>query len=102
MKRVCSKRRLYMKRAVMVFIIFVFNIGFFTTFAISKDVSRMTKEELKAMMDNPDTVIIDVRYGKDWTKSDIKIKGAVRENPTDVKSWVDKYEKETTLVLYCA
>jgi rhodanese-related sulfurtransferase len=91
-----------MKKAVMVFIIFVFSIGFFTTFAMPKSSPRITKEELKAMMDKPDVVIIDVRYGKDWTKSDIKIKSAVRENPTDVKSWVDKYEKDTTLVLYCA
>ena len=90
-----------MKRAVMVLIIFVFTIGFFTTFAMSESVPRMTKEELKAMMDNPDVVIIDVRYGKDWTGSDIKIKGAIRENYDDVKSWADKYGKDKTLVLYC-
>jgi rhodanese-related sulfurtransferase len=91
-----------MRRALMGSIIFVFTIGFLSTFAMSRNGPRITKEELKAMMDKPDVVIIDVRYGKDWTKSDIKIKGAVRENPTDVKSWVDKYEKDTTLVLYCA
>ena len=93
-----------MKRAVMVFIIFVFTIGFFATFAMSKDkdVPRMTKEELKAMMDNPDVVIIDVRYEKHWTGSDKMIKGAIRENYDDVKSWADKYGKDKTLVLYCA
>jgi rhodanese-related sulfurtransferase len=91
-----------MKRAVMVLIIFVFTMVFFTTFAMSKNVPRMTKEELKAMMDNSDLSIIDVRYGKDWTGSDIKIKGAVRENPDDVKSWADKYGKDKILVLYCA
>ncbi len=92
-----------MKRSVMVLIIFVFTMGFFATFAMSKDdVPRKTKEELKAMMDNPDVVIIDVRYGEDWTGSDTKIKGAVRENPIDVKSWADKYGKDKTLVLYCA
>jgi len=91
-----------MKRAVTVLIIFVFSIGLFTTSAMSKDAPRTTKEELKAMMDNPDVVIIDVRYGKDWTKSDINIKGAIRENPGDVKSWADKYGKDKILVLYCA
>jgi rhodanese-related sulfurtransferase len=93
---------LYMKRAVMVFIIFVFTIGFFTTFAMSKDVPRITKEELKAMMDNPDVVIIDVRYEKHWEGSDRMIKGAIRENYDDVKSWADKYGKDKALVLYCA
>jgi rhodanese-related sulfurtransferase len=91
-----------MKRAAMVLIIFVFTMGFFATLAMSEDVPRMTKEELKTMMDNPDLSIIDVRYGKDWTGSDIKIKGAVRENPDDVKSWADKYGKDKILVLYCA
>jgi rhodanese-related sulfurtransferase len=91
-----------MKRAVMVFIIFVFTIGFFTTFAMSENVPRMTKEELKAMMDNPDVVIIDVRYEKHWTGSDRMIKGAIRENYDDVKSWADKYGKDKILILYCA
>jgi rhodanese-related sulfurtransferase len=91
-----------MRRGILVFIIFVFTIGVFATFAMSKNVPRMTKEELKAMMDNPDVVIIDVRYGEDWTGSDIKIKGAVRENPADVESWADKYGKDKILILYCA
>jgi hypothetical protein len=31
------------------------------------------------------------------------IKGAVREDPKqEVKSWVDKYAKNKTIVLYCA
>ena len=64
---------------------------------------RITKEELKARMSEPDLVIIDVRTGRDWEKSDMKIKGAIRENPVkDAKSWADKYGKDKTLVLYCA
>jgi rhodanese-related sulfurtransferase len=93
-----------MRRGITVFFIFVFTIGFFTTFAMSKDkdVPRITKEELKAMMDNPNVVIIDVRYEKHWKGSDRMIKGAIRENYDDVKSWADKYGKDKTLVLYCA
>jgi rhodanese-related sulfurtransferase len=91
-----------MRRAIMVLIIFISIIGFFTTFAMSKDVPRMTKEELRAMMDNPDLVIIDVRYDKHWKGSDRMIKGAVREDPDNVKSWADKYGKDKLLVLYCA
>jgi rhodanese-related sulfurtransferase len=47
-------------------------------------------------------VLIDVRAGKDWTESDTKIKGAVREDPKEFSSWADKYPKDKTLVLYCA
>jgi hypothetical protein len=66
------------------------------------EVPRMTKEELKGQLSNPDVVIIDVRSGKDWKASEIKIKGAVREDPTESESWIDKYPKDKTLILYCA
>jgi len=39
------------------------------------DVPRMTKEELKAKLDNPDLVIIDARSAHDWEDSETKIKG---------------------------
>jgi len=34
--------------------------------------SRLTKEELRAMLGNPDVVIIDMRTGKDWKASQSK------------------------------
>jgi rhodanese-related sulfurtransferase len=69
---------------------------------MSEGVPRMTKDELKAMLDNPDLVIIDVRAGTDWLRSDMKIKGAVREDYNDVKSWARKYSKDRLIILYCA
>jgi rhodanese-related sulfurtransferase len=71
-------------------------------YAKSEDAPRMTKEELKAMMGSPDLVIIDVRSGTDWADSDLKIKGAVREDPKVFESWANKYPKDKTIVLYCA
>jgi 3-mercaptopyruvate sulfurtransferase SseA len=68
----------------------------------SENVPRMTKDELKAMIDNPDVTIIDVRHDQDWKGSDVRIKGAVREDPNDVKSCVDKYAKDRLIILYCA
>ena len=65
------------------------------------DVPRMTKEELKAKPGSPDLVIIDVRTSHDWQDSDAKIKGAVREELNRLGSWIDKYPKEKTIVLYC-
>jgi hypothetical protein len=60
----------------------------------------MSKEELQPMLGNPDVIIIDVRAGGDWTSSDSKIKGAVREEPGKVDSWMDRYPKDKTLVFY--
>ena len=68
----------------------------------AQEVPRMTKEELKAMIDNPELVILDVRSGRDWKSSESKIKNAIREEPRKADSWADKYDKSNTFVLYCA
>ena len=71
--------------------------------SLAKDsVGKITKEELKAKLNDPNVVIVDVRLGKDWKASESKITGAVRVEPPDVLSLVDKYPKETMLVFYCA
>jgi hypothetical protein len=88
------------KRLFIVTLIIFFMVGILTSFAKSPEAPRMTKEELMAMLGNPDLVIIDVRYGKDWTESDVKIKGAVREDPEAFDSWAKKYPKDKTLVFY--
>jgi rhodanese-related sulfurtransferase len=62
----------------------------------------MTKEELKAKLDDLNFIVVDVRLGTDWAGSDLKIKGAVREEPEAVESWANKYPKDKTLVFYCA
>ena len=75
----------------------------FTTWTIAgKNVPRMGKEELKNLLGNSDVIIIDVRMAKDWGESKTKIKGAVWEDPGNLKSWADKYPKNKTLVLYCS
>jgi hypothetical protein len=67
------------------------------------EVPRISKDDLKARLGDPDTVIIDVRQEGDWTQSDRKIRGAVREDPAqDVQSWEGKYPKDKKIVLYCA
>lgn len=77
-------------------------MGFFAKAAVAGEVPRMTKEQLKAMLGNPDVVIVDVRLGKDWKASESKIKGAARKEPKKAKSWAGKYDKDKTYVLYCA
>ena len=66
------------------------------------DIPIISKDILKEKLDNPEVVVIDVRARKDWEASPFKIKGAVREDAADFKSWSTKYSKEKTVVAYCA
>jgi hypothetical protein len=68
----------------------------------TEEVPRMTQDELKGMLASKALILIDVRAGKDWDKSEMKIMGAVREDPKDFNSWYAKYPKSKTLVLYCS
>ena len=70
--------------------------------AVAGSIPTMTKETLKSMLDDPDVVVLDVRTGRDWKSSEFKIKGAVRANPGDFKTWVSKFDKGKQIVLYCA
>lgn len=70
------------------------------TAVVTQEVPKMTKEELKANLNNKDFVIIDVRTPHDYDKSEKKIPGAIRENPMDVRYWYP-YPKDKTIVLYC-
>lgn len=74
----------------------------FTTPAAAQEAKRITIDELKGMLGNPDLVIVDVRTHADWKSSTVKIKGAVREDPEKVDTWMSKYPKDKTLVFYCA
>jgi hypothetical protein len=69
--------------------------------AADDDAPRITKEELKAKLGDPSVTVIDVRYKPNWKKSDKKIKGALREDPNEISSWVGKYRKDQALVFYC-
>jgi rhodanese-related sulfurtransferase len=79
----------------------VFTAGFIGA-AAAKDVPRMTKEDLKGKLGDSNIVIIDVRTGSDWKASDVKIKGAVRKKAGKVSKWASDYDKNKTIVLYCA
>lgn len=79
----------------------LFQAGLFQCLASNGKVQKITKEELKSMLGNPDVIIIDVRLDVDWEKSDSKIKGAVREDPEgDVHAWAQKYPEGKTIVFY--
>jgi rhodanese-related sulfurtransferase len=64
--------------------------------------SKMTQEELREKLGDPDLVVVDVRAESSWRSSKTKIKGAVREDPKGVEAWAHKYPKDKTLVFYCS
>jgi len=70
--------------------------------AKADDGHMMTKEQLLPMLGKSDVIIIDLRTKYDWDNSEVKIKGAVREEGMKFASWMNKYPKDKTIVLYCA
>jgi hypothetical protein len=66
-----------------------------------EDIPRMSKEDLRDRLSDPKVDIIDLRYTPNWKKSNRKIVGAVRQDPMEVSSWIDRYPKDHLLVLYC-
>ena len=67
-----------------------------------RQVPRISADELKSRLDDPSLVLIDVRAGGDWNESSAKIKGARREVYEKAEEWAPKYDKDKTIVLYCA
>jgi rhodanese-related sulfurtransferase len=68
----------------------------------AQDVKRISKESLNKILGDPNVIVVDVRLPYDWNDSKLKIKGAKREDPFGVKDWMKKYQKDKTLVFYCA
>ena len=66
------------------------------------DAPRMDKDELKALLDNPDVVILDARTSSGWNQSENKIKGAHRLDQSNWQNLETMYPKEKTIVVYCS
>lgn len=72
------------------------------TVLAGNDVPRMTVDELKARLDDPDLIILDVRQDKDWAASASKIRYAIYADPDAYDEWGAAYPKRQPIVLYCA
>ncbi len=77
-------------------------LAFSWSCALGQEAPRVDKETLKSWLSDPQVVILDVRAPNDWQGSDKKIKGAVRQEPKEVKTWAASLPKEKKVVLYCA
>ncbi|MCF8067158.1 MAG: hypothetical protein K9L30_01080 [Desulfobacterales bacterium] len=63
------------------------------------DCPRISTGDLKKKLNDSKLIIVDVRVESQWQSSDVKISGAVHENPADIK-WADKYSKDSLIVTY--
>jgi hypothetical protein len=104
-----NQGRKSMKRAVASILAVLAAVTFLAAFANAAklaqkksfpDIPRITKEELRDKLADPDVVILDVRPEQQWKSSKLKIVGAIHENPAAVESWAGKYPKDKTIVLY--
>jgi hypothetical protein len=68
----------------------------------AKDVPKLDKDSLKIWLSDPQVVVLDVRKPGAWNGSDKKIKGAVRQEPSDVEAWAVSLPKDKKFVMYCA
>jgi predicted sulfurtransferase len=88
---------------IIVFLVAFVLTGCLQNLALDAKVPRMTKEELKPLLGNPEVIILDVRVAGEWKRGTLKIQGAVHEDPEkDYKTWASKYPKDKTLVFYCS
>ena len=93
-------KNLFKVKFHVILILFVLSMGLPPSAAANASI--ITKEELKAQLDSPDVIILDVRRGGDWKSSEFKIIGAKRANPNNFNEWAEVYPKNKTLILYCA
>lgn len=89
-------------RTIYILLAFTFVLAGAAPLLAESDTLRITKDELKRMLDQPGVTILDVRRGKDWTSSEFKIKGADYVDPGKYDKWVKNYSKNAKIVLYCA
>jgi hypothetical protein len=70
--------------------------------ADKSNVPEISPTQVKELLGQPKTVIIDVRRLRSWWQSGKKILSAVREDPSNVDKWARNYTKDMTLIFYCS
>ena len=65
-----------------------------------KNVAAISVHQVKQLLNNSDAIIIDVRKYRNWWRSSKKILSAVREDPSKVDQWAQKYPKDKSLIFY--
>ncbi len=77
-------------------------ICLFSSLSFSAEPPKLSKEDVKVMLPDPNVIILDVRIQEEWKSSDKKITGAIWKNPENVGSWLKEYPRSKTLIFYCS
>ncbi|MCF8030934.1 MAG: hypothetical protein K9K39_08570 [Desulfohalobiaceae bacterium] len=72
------------------------------TSAHASQVPRMDKDQLKAILNNSDLILFDVRPFAQWAASSQKLPGAKHKDPHQARQWGQTLDRNKTVVTYCA
>ncbi len=64
------------------------------------EIAYVDKDTLKALLENPGLLLIDLRAPGGWGRSTEKIKGAVRREREQVTIWGPSLPHDKKIVLY--
>jgi hypothetical protein len=95
-------QKYFLQAAIFFACLFITGHGSVLVAADKYKVPEISVDQVKQMIGRPETVIIDVRRYRSWWRSSWKIATAVREDPSTVDKWAQKYTKDTTLIFYCS
>jgi hypothetical protein len=92
----------FTRRGTVACIIFllIFSSKSFSLADNDKNEPGISVHQVKQLLNNSDVIIIDVRKYRNWWRSSKKILSAVREDPSKVDQWVQKYPKDKSLIFY--
>ena len=68
----------------------------------TQDVPRISVHQVKKLLGGREMIVIDVRTYRNWWRSSKKIPTAVREDPSKVDQWIEKFDRNQTLIFYCS
>jgi hypothetical protein len=96
------KKKRFARRETLAGIIFllIFSNTGLSAADNDKNVPAISVHQVKQLLNNADTIIIDVRKYRNWWRSSKKILSAVREEPSKVDHWAQKYPKDKSLIFY--
>ncbi len=90
------------KRVLVTLLVFTLAILIGPHAVSAEDIPRISKEEARDLLNDPNVVFLDLRSGSDWRASDQKLPGAVHVDARNWKEWVSRYDPGKTYILYCA
>lgn len=68
----------------------------------ASQVPRMDKDQLKAILNSSDLILLDVRPAAQWAASSRKLPEAKHRDPYRARQWGTELNKNMTVVTYCA